>query len=263
MKILAIGDFHGKIPTKLKRKLKRVEFDVVLCVGDLYNTTLLRKLAFKYWDSDKKLEDIIGKTKLKRIELRSFKTAKPIIAFLSELKKPVYLIFGNEKKQKIKRKGISPMDRKIMQLNSYQLLALSGYRGVAEKGIIKPRKKGEQKKHQRTNRLWNIKLARLFKRVKNNKKAIILVHDPPRGCKLDKVRNKASPMNGKHMGDEYFAKYIKKYQPLLVVCGHMHENQGKCSIGKSLIINPGPAYGGKAAIIELEGKKIKRVKFLE
>ena len=33
MKILVIGDFHGKFPVKLKEEVKKV--DIVLCTGDL------------------------------------------------------------------------------------------------------------------------------------------------------------------------------------------------------------------------------------
>jgi Icc-related predicted phosphoesterase len=43
----------------------------------------------------------------------------------------------------------------------------------------------------------------------------------------------------------------------------MHENQGKCKIGKSLVINPGAASERKAAIIELERDKVKSIKFLK
>jgi Icc-related predicted phosphoesterase len=35
----------------------------------------------------------------------------------------------------------------------------------------------------------------------------------------------------------------------------MHENQGMVKIGKTLVVNPGPAYENKAAMIEY-GKKI-------
>jgi Icc-related predicted phosphoesterase len=41
----------------------------------------------------------------------------------------------------------------------------------------------------------------------------------------------------------------------------MHENPGKDKIGKTLIINPGYAYDGRYAIIDLKGKKIKSIKF--
>jgi hypothetical protein len=34
MRILAIGDFQGTFPEKLKRKLKKEEFDIVVGVGD-------------------------------------------------------------------------------------------------------------------------------------------------------------------------------------------------------------------------------------
>ena len=45
----------------------------------------------------------------------------------------------------------------------------------------------------------------------------------------------------------------------------MHENQGRCKIGKTLVINPGAAQNGKAAIIDFDEKKgeVKRVRFIK
>lgn len=36
MKILAIGDFHGKFPGKLKKLIKKENPDLILCTGDFF-----------------------------------------------------------------------------------------------------------------------------------------------------------------------------------------------------------------------------------
>lgn len=36
---------------------------------------------------------------------------------------------------------------------------------------------------------------------------------------------------------------IEKYQPLLALCGHIHEARGTARIGRTLVINPGSEYG--------------------
>ncbi len=72
---------------------------------------------------------------------------------------------------------------------------------------------------------------------KNNDKAVVLVtHAPPYNTKLDLI------VRGHH-GNKSFTDFIKKNKIDLVLCGHLHENEGKMDkIGISTVINPGP-YG--------------------
>jgi Icc-related predicted phosphoesterase len=90
-----------------------------------------------------------------------------------------------------------------------------------------------------------------------------LIHDPPYGF-FDKVLNKDSPLNNKHVGDKYFLQYIKKYKPSLVISGHMHEYQGLKKLGKSTIIATGSAKEGKAVIIDINPHtgKINNIDFI-
>lgn len=97
-------------------------------------------------------------------------------------------------------------------------------------------------------------------RLKNLRRTILLVHEPPFGI-LDKIKNKESTRYGQHMGDKVLARFIKSKQPLLCICGHMHENQGKVMVGKTLVINPGDGGKGECALINLKNEKIS-VKFL-
>ncbi len=100
----------------------------------------------------------------------------------------------------------------------------------------------------------------------NNKenKVIFVTHIVPYRTKLDKITAKDADkaVKGKHYGSKMFRKIIEKYQPVLSLGGHMHENQGKQKLGRSLIVNPGAAVDGKAAIIEVEGKRVKNVRFI-
>ncbi len=64
---------------------------------------------------------------------------------------------------------------------------------------------------------------------------ICLFHQPPFKTKLDWL-----PFF-EHTGNKDFTAFIKKKQPLIVFCGHLHENfHMRDKIGKSLIVNPGP-----------------------
>lgn len=280
MKILAIGDFHGKIAAKLKRKIKKLDYDVVLCTGDLPYTDKIRKIEWKHMEELKKgkgWKEILTKKeygKLLHYFRETIKSVQRIINFLALLKKPTYLISGNSDfsryearyfnlvslEKRLKKKKLKLLYKKVISLNYYNLAGLSGYRFPVFKDFRKDIKGITKKKINGFNRKWDKKLKRLFLKAKN-RPIIFLVHDPPKRC-LDLVKNKKSDLYKKHIGDDYFNKYIKKYQPLLVICGHMHENQGSCKIGKTTIINTGAAYEGKAALIELEEERIKSVKFL-
>jgi len=73
------------------------------------------------------------------------------------------------------------------------------------------------------------------KKIKKGEKIVLLLHGPPYGTKVDELTK------GTYCGNKSYTEWIKKKQPKLVVCGHIHENFGrKDKIGKSLIVNPGP-----------------------
>ncbi|MEM3018318.1 MAG: metallophosphoesterase family protein [Candidatus Bathyarchaeia archaeon] len=80
-------------------------------------------------------------------------------------------------------------------------------------------------------------------------KSLILVsHCPPRGIKLDKTRI------GIHVGSRSVRQFIESRKPILAVSGHIHEAQGIDSLGDTTIVNPGPAYAGSYASIEVQNK---------
>lgn len=78
---------------------------------------------------------------------------------------------------------------------------------------------------------WAKKLLPLLKR----KKAVLVTHAPPYGTVLDRIAEE-------HAGCQSFSRFIKQNQPVLAICGHLHENAGKKQkMGKTLVVNPGPS----------------------
>lgn len=76
--------------------------------------------------------------------------------------------------------------------------------------------------------------AERIKKKREGKQLVLIFHGPPYGNKTDRIM-------GEHAGNKSYRKFIKHEKPLLVVCGHLHENEGvQDKIGRSLIINPGP-----------------------
>lgn len=66
------------------------------------------------------------------------------------------------------------------------------------------------------------------------KQLVLLLHGPPYGNNTDLIM-------GEHAGNKSYRDFIKEEKPLLVICGHLHENEGvKDKVGKTWIINPGP-----------------------
>lgn len=67
---------------------------------------------------------------------------------------------------------------------------------------------------------------------------IITLHCPPNKSNLDMIITKLQ------VGSDATRRWIKRKNPLLVLCGHIHENykmnsHWKCKVGKTLVIQPG------------------------
>ncbi len=63
--------------------------------------------------------------------------------------------------------------------------------------------------------------------------AVLVVHSPPKGY-VDESR-------GRHLGSEAILRAIERTQPVLAVCGHVHESWGReAQIGPTRVVNLGP-----------------------
>jgi Icc-related predicted phosphoesterase len=289
MKILAIGDFHGKFPEKLRKLAKDV--DLILGVGDYTGIDEWRKIIFARLKSIKEgrnppsPEEILGKKEFKRLLEKDFQRGKFVLKELNKLNKKVILIFGNsddewyrypfdKKVNSLKKrtqtiikslKNIHVITYSSIKLNDIQLIGFGGYIDVdsyfekkAMKEISKERRLRIIERREKTKKKFLSLLAR------SKRKKILILHYPPAGV-FDIIHDKKdNPMNNKSAGIKFFAEAIREHKPLLVLCGHMHEYQGMKKLYGVPIINPGAAVDGKAAIIDFDGKKgkIKNIKFV-
>jgi Icc-related predicted phosphoesterase len=74
---------------------------------------------------------------------------------------------------------------------------------------------------------------------------ILMVHTPPKGEVVDKL------FSGGHVGSPGMRSLIERYQPAVVITGHIHEGYGEEMIGGSHVLNPGSfADGGYVRIDE-------------
>jgi Icc-related predicted phosphoesterase len=114
-------------------------------------------------------------------------------------------------------------------------------------------------------------IEKLMSTVTDKENCVFNLHTPPNDCGLDtcpKLDASVYPpkpvfLMGQAVmigaGSTAVRRAIEKYQPLLHLCGHIHESRGTTRIGKTLIINPGSEYPEgvlKGAIVNVGDKKV-------
>jgi hypothetical protein len=67
---------------------------------------------------------------------------------------------------------------------------------------------------------------------------VFVPHAPPKATRLDRI------FTGQHVGSTAVRGFIENRQPDVVVCGHIHEARGMDRLGKSVLVNCGPAGRG-------------------
>jgi Icc-related predicted phosphoesterase len=286
IKILAIGDFHGKIPDKLFLKIKKEKFDLILSTGDFCGNEELRRLMFKHYNSDKTLEYHIGKRKLLELDKKRYLSGVEVLNKLKKFGKPLIVITGNWDPSNypeigypgikdnytkrffsiLKKLKVNIIDFKNINFNGINIVGYpkSSYPGIVDKEREKMLVEKYGKKASiiiKKTKQDNKKYFRLFK-MKFEDDSIFLSHNCLYRTKLDII--KKGPRKNMHYGSFLSKEIVKKLKPRLVICGHIHEGIGKCRVGKTLIVNPGAAVEGRAAMIEypLIGKGKIGVKFI-
>ena len=286
MKFLVVGDLHGNKPN-----IYFEDFDAIIAPGDfcpwsdelrkIYNISYKEFLEDPY--NYREWWEIAGKRKAREIIEESLKKGREILEFLDSFEKPVYIIPGNcdwtgDKysdwnyiKQNFFKdylvEGLDNVincDEKIVNLEGYKIIGYGNCNGP-ELFRYRDYDKIFKKKDIERNGKYYLKLLekydKLFQRAINRRKPIIfLSHNVPFNTPLDKIKDKKSPRYGYHYGSLIVRKMIDKYQPLVCIGGHIHENFGKCKIGETTCINAG--FGSYVNVwLELSENKIKKLKF--
>jgi len=107
--------------------------------------------------------------------------------------------------------------------------------------------------------------------VTDMQNSVFNIHVPPINCgvdtvpKLDDSVYPPKPVFDKGQavmigaGSSSIRREIEKYQPLVQLCGHVHESRGTTRIGRTLIVNPGSDYPEgmlRGAIVNIGDKKV-------
>jgi Icc-related predicted phosphoesterase len=221
MKILAIGDPHGKLPRNLDNIISKKKIDLLVCVGDVPPVPrAFRKGEINYFPKDfLKKSNMLFKDIVKK--LCSYK--KPVLILRGNMyltgsrDKLTKKIFSSHKNLIYKKTGKVEIDGKefILFDMSFEPHMYRTQDSWMRKQFISAKKRG-------------IKINKLMKITES---PVIISHAPPFGY-LDKT------VKGKR-GSKILLKLIRKHKPELVLCGHIHESKGIVKIGRTTVINLG------------------------
>lgn len=161
-----------------------------------------------------------------------------IIGELKKAEKPIIMVPGNEESiatldflVELYSPGVYNIHAYAIQFKDIGIIGIGGATKVGPHFITE-------------KEVWE-SLVKSFQRIKDKKIKIILAHEPPDNTKLSL----------KFGGSRALREFIEKYNPDLVVCGHIHESQGIVDrIGKTIIINPGP----EGVVIDLEELLVRK-----
>ncbi|MCS7099035.1 MAG: metallophosphoesterase [Sulfolobales archaeon] len=80
---------------------------------------------------------------------------------------------------------------------------------------------------------------------------VLLTHTPPEGSGLDRV------YSGEYVGSRKIREFIETYEPVLHLCGHIHEGRGIVRIGRTVAVNPGPSMAGYYGVARFSGSRLE------
>ena len=244
MKILVVGDPHGKLPKKLDLIIKKNKIELIVCLGD-FAFTPKKPWLEKSWKGisgrfmNKNYREIVDKLCSYRLSVLALRGNM----FMGDKKKIADRILNKHKNliNKFTGKYNSQNQNFIFFDISFEPSTLMD--GDEKKSFIKNRMRKNEKREKRLKKL-----------LKENPDAILISHNPPYGI-VDKA------FDGKHVGSKIILNAIKKHKPKLVLCGHIHEAKGKKKLGKTLVINAGSH--GNYLVIDTEKNKIIESNFLK
>jgi len=271
VRLLLVGDFHGMVPDKLSEVVSSYALDGCLCTGDLCQVDEIRDIIFKHFGRFREGKRSIARLKdLVPIEvfLSSADSMQCALDFLAGLKVPVFLTVGNADYTSRRMEMMPPdvrkpsLEQRVATVKNVYLLGnesfdFNGYQILGHSPLKMP----DFGRNTRAEQQWRNEVEDLLSKIVNPRQAIFVTHYPPYGV-LDLVDDPGSPLHGEHAGDKFYLELIRRHQPLVFICGHIHEQQGKVNIGQTSVINPGYAHDGQAAILTLGEGAVKELDFI-
>jgi len=270
-RILLLSDIHGN--SRAFQRLVNIikpqkTVDYILIAGDIagtiYYPLFLWSIAKERRLSRSLYAELVYGRAREKFVMFQIKTVQRVFEMLKKIGKPIILTFGNTDTPEVIDEIIqlAATEDKIYFLQTGESIALAGLHIVAIGGATyQPSNRGftcpndyEERQFTKLVDKAEMRLAQFLK-----EKSILLTHEAPFNTCADRLLH----LN-RHVGSKPLRNLIKTMQPLIHCCGHFHESQGACMIGKTTLINPGALTHYEYAIceIDLSATKIVLTKLL-
>jgi len=171
-------------------------------------------------------------------DLTTFGTPEDVRGHLSKLRlsgKPVILVAGNMDPPGLEEEFL----RLGLTVNGKgKMIGPVGFFGVSAAPLSPlhtPYEISEEEIASRAEAGWND--------IRTAETTVFVPHAPPKNTALDRT------FAGIHVGSS--AVRIERRQPNVAICGHIHESRGIDRIGRTAVVNCGPAAKGQYAVITL------------
>jgi Icc-related predicted phosphoesterase len=254
MKALIIGDCHGEMPD-----IPGEGFDLVLCVGDICGgTDEMRTAMFQAIDSEKTWYEIFGEEEAREAVEESIEEGKEILSRLEDLGVPVLVVPGNwdwtgenSEWDFLEGKGYPEVLKgfeNVQDLNfssrEFEEFVFIGYGPCSGPEIPqyeddKPDSEETMEEIREEYLEKKEKLSDIFRTHRDSGKTVFLSHNVPQETSLDRIDNPDNPRHGRHYGSVIVKEIIEEFSPEFSIAGHIHEGEGRETLGESLCLNTG------------------------
>ena len=167
------------------------------------------------------------------------KDAEEVLKIISEAGAPIFFVSGNcdppslltWKPEAVKAVNLNG---RIEKFSGYVFAGLGG--GSGKFGTL--------------TELEESDFEKVLENYRDLRDLILVTHSPPYGTDVDFT-------GVKHIGSTAVRRFVEEVQPLLVCTGHAHEGRGITKLGRTVVVNAGPAKNGFCAIIDVDGENVR------
>ena len=255
------ADYLGKVQTvKAGDELKRLE-QLIADSGYYYHHCSQSEMDDL--KSSKEKVDTLFMRVMKETLVRWIQYAEGI---LKETGTMCYVTGGNDDHQEVideikDTEHVKNPDNKVVKIDSMHEMASMGWSNPTPWKC--PRECSDEELGDR--------IEKLLTSVSDPANCVFNFHTPPKDCGLDtvpKLDESVYPprpivVGGQQVffgaGAESVRRAIQNHQPLVDLCGHVHESRGVCKIDRTLVVNPGSEYSEgvlRGANVNLADKKV-------